>query len=181
MTRDSIALGAASMALVATYPLAKRYTNYPQLILGLTFNWGALLGWTAQLGSLDTTGLMVTLPLYTAGVCWTLIYDTIYAHQDKIDDTKIGVKSTALTFGDRTKPVSYALDVIMLGLLSVSGMCNEQGLTYWISVFASSAYTAKIIRDVDLNDSQSCLRAFRRSQFSGWLITAGLVSDIFLS
>lgn len=72
----------------------------PQAYLGLTFNWGALLGWAAVRGGLDPS---VVLPLYLSGVCWTLVYDTIYAHQDKIDDTKVGVKSTALRFGDDTR------------------------------------------------------------------------------
>lgn len=72
----------------------------PQAYLGLTFNWGALLGWAAVRGGLDAS---VVLPLYLSGVCWTLVYDTIYAHQDKVDDTKVGVKSTALRFGDNTR------------------------------------------------------------------------------
>ncbi|KAI8078053.1 UbiA prenyltransferase family-domain-containing protein, partial [Gilbertella persicaria] len=95
----SIALGASSLSLVVTYPLMKRITYWPQTVLGLAFNWGALLGWSAMIGSLD---LAVVGPLYVGGVCWTLVYDTIYAHQDKKDDVKVGVKSTALRFGQKT-------------------------------------------------------------------------------
>ena len=92
----SQALGASSLALVVTYPLMKRVTGWTQAFLGLTFNWGALLGWAAVRGACDWT---VVLPLYFGGVAWTLVYDTIYAHQDKKDDVLAGIKSTALTFG----------------------------------------------------------------------------------
>mmetsp|Transcript_13026 Transcript_13026/g.21340 ORF Transcript_13026/g.21340 Transcript_13026/m.21340 type:complete len:354 (+) Transcript_13026:861-1922(+) len=95
----SIVFGAASLLLVVAYPLMKRLTYWPQLFLGLTFNWGALLGWPAVMGSSEW---IITLPLYAAGVSWTLIYDTIYAHQDKIDDALVGIKSTALRFGSAT-------------------------------------------------------------------------------
>ncbi|CAG2182497.1 unnamed protein product, partial [Oppiella nova] len=89
----SIALGASSLALVTIYPLIKRFSHWPQLVLGMTFNWGALLGWCVVCeGVIDWTAV---LPLYVSGICWTLIYDTIYAHQDKADDLMIGLKSTA--------------------------------------------------------------------------------------
>ncbi|KYO42726.1 4-hydroxybenzoate polyprenyltransferase, mitochondrial [Alligator mississippiensis] len=107
----SIALGAASLSLVITYPLMKRITYWPQLVLGLTFNWGALLGWSAIKGSCDWS---VCLPLYFSGVMWTLIYDTIYAHQDKRDDVVIGVKSTALRFKEDTKQWLSGFGGIML-------------------------------------------------------------------
>merc|ERR1719481_865158 len=84
----SVLLGAASMGLVVTYPLMKRFTYYPQFVLGLAFNWGALIGWSAVRGACDWS---VVLPLYCAGICWTMIYDTIYAHQDKYDDVILGV------------------------------------------------------------------------------------------
>lgn len=88
----SQALGASSLLLVCTYPFMKRVTWWPQAFLGLTINWGALLGWAAVDGSLH---LPATLPLYVSGACWTLAYDTIYAHQDKRDDEEVGIKSTA--------------------------------------------------------------------------------------
>ena len=93
-------LGAASLPFVFLYPTAKRWTKYPQLFLGVTFNWGVFMGWAANEGSVD---LGVLMPMYVAGVCWTMIYDTIYAHQDKKDDEKLGLKSTALTFGEDKK------------------------------------------------------------------------------
>ncbi|CAN6463667.1 unnamed protein product [Victoria cruziana] len=111
-------LGASSLLLVFSYPLMKRLTFWPQAYLGLTFNWGALLGWAAVRGSLD---LAVVLPLYASGVCWTLVYDTIYAHQDKDDDLKVGVKSTALRFGDLTKEWISGFGVASISCLALSG------------------------------------------------------------
>ena len=98
--REAVALGIASLALVAVYPFAKRFTWWPQVFLGLAFNWGALLGWAAHARGL---GLGARLLLYAAGIAWTLFYDTIYAHQDREDDALIGVKSTARLFGAATK------------------------------------------------------------------------------
>eukprot|EP01126_Amoeba_proteus_P046559 TRINITY_DN5269_c0_g1_i2.p1 TRINITY_DN5269_c0_g1~~TRINITY_DN5269_c0_g1_i2.p1 ORF type:complete len:170 (+),score=19.76 TRINITY_DN5269_c0_g1_i2:414-923(+) len=95
----SVGLGLCSIPLVFLYPSAKRFTNYPQFVLGLTFNWGAFMGWAAMYGSISPS---VVIPLYIAGICWTLHYDTIYAHQDKDDDLLAGIKSTALTFGKQT-------------------------------------------------------------------------------
>lgn len=96
--------GVASLPLVATYPLLKRVTNWPQLGLGLVFNWGAWMGWAATYGAMNWS---VITPLYLSGITWTLCYDTIYAHQDKDDDAKLGLKSTALYFGQHTKPVLH--------------------------------------------------------------------------
>jgi 4-hydroxybenzoate polyprenyltransferase len=94
----AIALGVLSLLPVAVYPFAKRFTWWPQVFLGLAFNWGALLAWTAHSGQLEAPAVI----LYLAGIAWTLFYDTIYAHQDAEDDALIGVKSTARLFGDNS-------------------------------------------------------------------------------
>lgn len=99
---NCILLGSSSLGLVIIYPLMKRITNWPQFVLGMTFNWGALLGYCAVHGDVNWAAC---LPLYTAGICWTIIYDTIYAHQDRVDDLIVGVKSTALRFGADRKSV----------------------------------------------------------------------------
>ncbi|CAN6542686.1 unnamed protein product [Malus baccata var. baccata] len=117
-------LGASSLLLVFSYPLMKRFTFWPQAYLGLTFNWGALLGWAAVKGSIDPA---VVLPLYFSGVCWTLVYDTIYAHQDKEDDLKVGVKSTALRFGDSTKEWITGFGILCMSSLALSGYNAEIG------------------------------------------------------
>ncbi|GAC96542.1 para-hydroxybenzoate-polyprenyltransferase [Pseudozyma hubeiensis SY62] len=113
----SILLGASSLGVVVLYPLMKRVTYWPQLVLGFAFNWGAMLGWSAVAGAVDWA---VVLPLYTGSILWTLVYDTIYAHQDKTDDVHAGVKSTALLFGDKTKPMLSAFSAGTIGLFGYS-------------------------------------------------------------
>lgn len=113
----SIVLGASSLGVVVLYPLMKRVTYWPQLVLGFAFNWGAMLGWAAVAGAVDWG---VVLPLYAGSICWTLVYDTIYAHQDKSDDVHAGVKSTALLFGEKTKPVLSGFSAGIIGLFTYS-------------------------------------------------------------
>ncbi|SNX83458.1 related to COQ2 -para-hydroxybenzoate--polyprenyltransferase [Melanopsichium pennsylvanicum] len=113
----SILLGASSLGVVVLYPLMKRVTYWPQLVLGLAFNWGAMLGWSAVAGAVNWS---VVLPLYAGSMFWTLVYDTIYAHQDKTDDVHAGVKSTALLFGDKTKPVLSAFSAGTIGFFTYS-------------------------------------------------------------
>ena len=98
----TVALGIASLAIVAVYPFMKRITYWPQIVLGLAFSWGALMGWAAAFGSLALAPLL----LYAGSIAWVIGYDTIYAHQDREDDALIGIKSTALLFGERTKPTT---------------------------------------------------------------------------
>ncbi|KAG8906026.1 Para-hydroxybenzoate--polyprenyltransferase, mitochondrial precursor (PHB:polyprenyltransferase) [Tulasnella sp. 403] len=111
----SIALGASSLSVVTVYPFMKRVTYWPQFVLGLAFNWGAMLGWSAVAGAVDWA---VCAPLYAGSICWTLVYDTVYAHQDKTDDVKVGIRSTALLFGERTLPVLSAFSASSLSLIS---------------------------------------------------------------
>uniref|UniRef100_A0A087XQ51 4-hydroxybenzoate polyprenyltransferase, mitochondrial n=1 Tax=Poecilia formosa TaxID=48698 RepID=A0A087XQ51_POEFO len=149
----SIALGASSLSLVITYPLMKRITYWPQLVLGFTFNWGALLGWAAVKGSCDWS---VCLPLYFSGVMWTLVYDTIYAHQDKEDDVKVGVKSTALMFQERTKLWLSGFTAAMLSGLVVAGVNAEQTLPYYAALSAVAVHLARQIYTVDINKAEDC-------------------------
>lgn len=109
----------------------KRVTYWPQFILGMTLNWGALLGWSAIHG---TCNWSICLPLYMSGICWTILYDTIYAHQDKVDDLIVGIKSTALKFGANTKLYLSGFGASMVGGLITSGLIAEQTLPYYISV-----------------------------------------------
>lgn len=116
--RRSIVLGASSLALVAAYPAMKRVTHWPQAFLGATLNWGALVGYAAVHGSLS---LPTVLPLYAGSLCWTIVYDTLYAHQDADDDRTLGLKSSALLLGDRTKPVLAAFATAALGGWGAAG------------------------------------------------------------
>lgn len=171
-----VPLAAASLPLVALYPLMKRYTHYPQFVLGLTFNWGALLGWAAVHGSLD---LGAVLPLYASGVAWTMVYDTLYAHQDKVDDAMIGIHSTALTFGnDFTKPILHACALsAYAGWLYVASPCS---LTY---VGLTGAYSHLLwqIHTADLDDPQSVGERFRSNHTVGGIVFGSLMVGTLLS
>ncbi|KAM9393633.1 4-hydroxybenzoate polyprenyltransferase, mitochondrial [Pholidichthys leucotaenia] len=168
----SIALGAASLSLVVSYPLMKRITYWPQFVLGLTFNWGALLGWSAVKGSCDWS---VCLPLYFSGVMWTLIYDTIYAHQDKEDDMKIGVKSTALKFQDQTKPWLSAFTVAMMSGLVLAGVNAEQTLPYYAILTTVVLHLTHQIYTLDINKPEDCWRKFVSNKNLGLLLFLGIV------
>jgi len=172
----SIALGASSLSLVATYPLMKRITYWPQFVLGLAFNWGALLGWSATTGSLD---LGVTLPLYASGVLWTLIYDTIYAHQDKKEDQLIGVKSTALRFGDKTKSWLSAFAMGQYALINFSGYMNHMSLPFYAATTVGLLQIAWQIKAVDLNNPADCMKKFVSNKWYGGIIFTGIVASSF--
>ena len=169
-------LGAASLPLVVAYPLMKRVTNWPQAVLGLTINWGALLGWSAVHRSLD---LGVTLPLYLSGVAWTLVYDTVYAHQDKADDVKIGIRSTALHFGDNEENKRWLSGFAAchgLGLMA-SGVAAGCGWILPGAAVGGSALLLKRIRDIDLDNPEECAKFFLDSKWYGALVFAGIVAD----
>ncbi|CEG02130.1 UbiA prenyltransferase family [Ostreococcus tauri] len=166
-------LGASSLALVAAYPAMKRVTNWPQAFLGLTFNWGALLGWAAVHGSCDWGAV---LPLYASGVAWTLVYDTIYAHQDKHDDAKVGVKSTALHFGADTKKYLSAFALAGTSALCASGAYVGLDYPFYLGVGAAASHLAWQISTVDLNDRDDCAAKFRSNSTYGALVFAGIVA-----
>ncbi|XP_074495229.1 4-hydroxybenzoate polyprenyltransferase, mitochondrial [Sebastes fasciatus] len=173
----SIALGAASLSLVISYPLMKRITFWPQFVLGLTFNWGALLGWSAVKGYCDWS---VCLPLYFAGVMWTLIYDTIYAHQDKEDDMKVGVKSTALRFQEQTKPWLSGFTVAMMSGLVVAGVNAGQTLPYYAVLSTVAIHLTHQIYTLDINKPEDCWKKFVSNRNLGVLLFMGIVTGNLL-
>ena len=166
-------LGASSLALVAAYPAMKRVTNWPQAFLGLTFNWGALLGWAAVHGSCDWGAV---LPLYASGVAWTLVYDTIYAHQDKHDDVKVGVKSTALHFGADTKKYLSAFALAGTSALCASGAYVGLDYPFYFGVTAAASHLAWQIATVNLDDRDDCAAKFRSNSTYGALVFASIVA-----
>ncbi|KAL3151983.1 Palmitoyl-protein thioesterase 1, variant 2 [Trebouxia sp. C0010 RCD-2024] len=167
-------VGAASLALVATYPLMKRITFWPQAFLGLTFNWGALLGYAAVHGSLAWP---IVLPLYAHGICWTLVYDTIYAHQDKDDDIVVGIKSTALLFGENTKACLSGFAVSSIGFLGLTGYMMNAGVPYYAGVAAAACHYTWQLTDVNLDSRQDCLAKFVSNKWFGALVFTGIVAD----
>ncbi|XP_051785634.1 4-hydroxybenzoate polyprenyltransferase, mitochondrial isoform X1 [Erpetoichthys calabaricus] len=169
----SIILGAASLSLVVTYPLMKRITYWPQLVLGLAFNWGALLGWSAIKGYCDWS---VCLPLYFSGILWTLIYDTIYAHQDKVDDLLVGVKSTALLLQDHTKPWLSGFSAVMLSGLILTGIISDQTLPYYGALSVVGAHLFYQIFTLDINKPEECWKKFTSNRTLGLLIFIGILA-----
>ncbi|XP_061673035.1 4-hydroxybenzoate polyprenyltransferase, mitochondrial [Syngnathoides biaculeatus] len=169
----SIALGAASLSLVVTYPLMKRVTYWPQLVLGLAINWGALLGWAAVRGACDWS---VCLPLYFSGVMWTLTYDTIYAHQDKEDDVKVGVKSTALRFGEQTKPWLCGFTAAMMAGLVMAGVHAEQTLPYYVSLAAVTFHLMHQISTLDMDKPEDCWKKFVSNRNLGLVLLLGIIA-----
>ncbi|KAF4527522.1 hypothetical protein B566_EDAN015622 [Ephemera danica] len=168
----SVLLGASSLGLVIVYPLMKRITYWPQLMLGMTFNWGALLGWAAVRGSCDWS---VCLPLYVAGVCWTIIYDTIYAHQDKVDDLVHGIKSTAIKFGGSTKLWLTSFGVSMTGALTLVGVQSDQTWPYFTSVGIVTAHLAYQIYTLNINNPTDCAQKFISNHHVGLVLFLGIV------
>lgn len=168
----SIFLGASSLGLVIIYPLMKRVTYWPQLILGMTFNWGALLGWSAIHGSCDWS---ICLPLYVAGICWTILYDTIYAHQDKVDDILIGIKSTAIKFGDYTKFYLSGFGLVMIASLITSGLLTTQTWPYYTSVGLIAMHISNQIYTLNINNPTDCAKKFISNNRVGMLLFAGII------
>ncbi|XP_020694785.2 4-hydroxybenzoate polyprenyltransferase, mitochondrial isoform X1 [Dendrobium catenatum] len=165
-------LGASSLLLVFSYPLMKRLTFWPQAYLGLTFNWGALLGWAAIKDGLDVA---IVLPLYCSGVCWTLVYDTIYAHQDKEDDLKVGVKSTALRFGSSTKGWISGFGAACITCLAVSGYNAELALPYYPFLVAAATQLGWQIMTVDISNREDCNNKFVSNKWFGALVYSGIL------
>ena len=162
----AIALGVFSLLLVAAYPLMKRITWWPQIFLGLTFNWGALLGWAAATGRVAPAAVF----LYIGCIFWTLAYDTIYAHQDKEDDAMAGIKSTARLFGeDSKKYVAAFFALAFLFILIAKYMAFPSFMTPLLLIPAGLQAYGQVKR-WDMNDPQSCLDTFKSNRMFGWLI-----------
>ena len=171
--RFAIATGIASLLIVAVYPFMKRITWWPQIVLGLAFSWGALMGFAVTFGRLDATAFV----LYAGSISWVIGYDTIYAHQDTEDDALIGIKSTARLFAERTHQalvIFYSLAVVLIGVtLKLAGA----GLAGWIGLAAFAAHLAWQISRLKIGDPALCLRVFKSNREAGLLLFAGLLID----
>src|SRR5947208_10252848 len=171
--RFAILIGIASLAIVAVYPLAKRVTWWPQIVLGLAFSWGALIGWVAIFARLDAPALL----LYAGSIAWVIGYDTIYAHQDREDDALIGVKSTARLFGARTRLALicfYGLAVLLIGL---SGAAAGTGIVFMLGCIVFGAHLGWQIERLDIDDPDLCLRLFKSNRDAGLILFAALIGD----
>ena len=173
-----ITYGVSSLLLVTLYPLMKRITNWPQLFLGFTFNWGAILGWSAV-----SNGLIdwkIILPLYASGIFWTLIYDTMYAYQDYHHDKKLGLKSTTMIFKDNPKIWLSSFAVAMNSSFLLTGILSEQLYPFYLGLGLSCIHSGVIINNLNVQDPNNCANQFRYSQFIGYYILMGiLLSTLF--
>ena len=165
------ALGVLSLLLVALYPLAKRVTWWPQAVLGLTFGWGAPMGFAAASGRLDPAAFA----LYAAAFAWILGYDTIYAHQDREDDALIGVRSTARLFARHTRPFLAACYAATVLLLALAGWFGGLGLAFYAALAAPAAVLGWQVKTLDIDDPAGCLRRFHMNREVGLLIAAAFL------
>src|SRR6476469_3097504 len=156
----AIATGIASLAIVVVYPFMKRITYWPQIVLGLAFSWGALMGWTAAFGRLDPPALI----LYAGSIAWVIGYDTIYAHQDREDDALIGIKSTALLFGERTKPILSVFFAAAVLLIGWSAYLVGAGPVFWLALAAFGAHLAWQVRRFEIGNPDLCLALFKSNR-----------------
>ncbi len=160
----TILLGVLSLPLIAAYPLMKRITWWPQLFLGFTFNFGALMGWSAVTGAIELPALL----LYVGGIFWTLAYDTIYAHQDKEDDALAGIKSTARLFGEKSRSYVAAFFCIVYVLLFTA----SQNLF----LIPAALHLIWQLYAWKPGDAVSSLRVFRSNRDFGILVLLGLAA-----
>ncbi|AOA64108.1 4-hydroxybenzoate polyprenyltransferase, mitochondrial (4-HB polyprenyltransferase) [Komagataella phaffii CBS 7435] len=173
---DCFLLGAVSLVPVAVYPLFKRITYYPQVVLSSCFTWGALLGFPAM-GVWNWSSM---IPLYLSSFAWCMTYDTIYAHQDKKFDVKAGIKSTALAWGDKSKPIMYGLTTIQMATFALSGYMNSMGPGFALGAIIGGYRVFQMVRKVDLDNPKDCWYHFRNNINNGHIFFAGIFLDYIL-
>jgi len=171
--RFAVSTGVASLLIVAIYPFMKRITWWPQIVLGLAFSWGALMGFAVTFGRLDATPIV----LYAGSIAWVIGYDTIYAHQDTEDDALIGIKSTARLFAERTGPALIAFYALAVVLIGTAFALAGAGVAAWIGLAAFAAHLAWQVSRLQIHDPALCLRLFKSNRDAGLLLFAGLLID----
>ncbi|MDO9710509.1 4-hydroxybenzoate octaprenyltransferase [Paracraurococcus lichenis] len=167
----AILFGLCSLLPILLYPLAKRVTHWPQAMLGLVFSWAAPQGVVAATGALGPVAWL----LWAAGFCWILGYDTIYAHQDREDDAAVGIGSTALRFGERTRPFLAACYAAMLGLLAAAGWAAGLAWPYLPGLLLPAALLARQVATLDIHDPAHCLRLFKANREVGLAVAAAFL------
>ncbi len=172
LDRLAVWLGFLVLLLIGTYPLMKRVTYWPQFFLGLNFNWGALMGYAAASGRLDAAAFW----LYAGGIAWTLGYDTIYAHQDKEDDVLIGVKSSALALGPRTRPALFLFYAAAAALWAKAGSTAALGWPFYLGLGLVLLQLFWQAAFVDTEDPADCLAKVRSNRLAGWLMLAAIIA-----
>jgi 4-hydroxybenzoate polyprenyltransferase len=173
----SIWLGLGVIPIVALYPFVKRISHWPQAVLGLAFNWGALMGWAAVLGGLD----LAPLVLYAGAIAWTIGYDTIYAHQDREDDELIGMKSTALKFGRTTMKWLVLFYGVAWLAITAAGLLAGAGIAFLLGMAVAAAQLAWQVATLDIDDADNCLARFRSNRDFGVIVFVAAALDMALA
>jgi len=171
--RFTVITGIASLLVVVVYPFMKRITYWPQIFLGLAFSWGALMGWPAAFGRLDWPAIV----LYAGSIAWVIGYDTIYAHQDRDDDLLIGIKSTALLFGERTPAMLAIFYAGAIVLIAAAGFMAGGGIIFTIGIVAFATHLAWQVSRLDIGDSAHCLTLFKSNRDAGLILFATMLVD----
>jgi len=171
--RFTVATGIASLLVVVIYPFMKRITYWPQIFLGLAFSWGALMGWPAAFGRLDWPAIV----LYAGSILWVIGYDTIYAHQDRDDDLLIGIKSTALLFGNRTPKMLATFYAGAIVLIAAAGFMAGGGIMFTIGIVAFAAHLAWQVARLDIDDPAHCLMLFKSNRDAGLILFGAMLIE----
>ena len=171
--RFTVLVGLASLSVIVIYPFMKRITYWPQIVLGLAFSWGALMGWPAAFGRLDWPALV----LYAGAISWVIGYDTIYAHQDREDDLLIGIKSTALLFGERTRPMLASFYAAAVVLIATAGLMANGHLIFMLGLIAFAAHLAWQVLRLDIDDPAHCLKLFKSNRDAGLILFAAMLLE----
>jgi 4-hydroxybenzoate polyprenyltransferase len=171
--RYTVFTGLASLAVVVIYPFMKRITYWPQIFLGLAFSWGALMGWPAEWGRLNWPALL----LYIGAISWVIGYDTIYAHQDREDDLMIGIKSTALLFGETTWRMLAGFYAGAVILIAAAGLAAGGGLIFLLGMLAFAAHLAWQVLRLDVNDPAHCLKLFKSNRDAGLILFGAMLLE----
>jgi 4-hydroxybenzoate polyprenyltransferase len=171
--RYTVITGLASLLVVAIYPFMKRITYWPQVVLGLAFSYGALMGWPAAFGQLDWPAIV----LYAGSISWVIGYDTIYAHQDRDDDLLIGIKSTALLFGENTRPILAGFYAGAVALIGIAGLLAGGKLIFVLGLIAFAAHLAWQVMRLNINDSAHCLMLFKSNRDAGLILFGAMLIE----
>jgi len=174
--RYTVITGICSLLVVAIYPFMKRITYWPQIVLGLAFSYGALMGWPAAFGRLDWPALV----LYAGSICWVIGYDTIYAHQDREDDLLIGIKSTALLFGEETRPMLAKFYAAAVALIGFAGLMVGGRFIFVLGLIGFAAHLAWQVTQLDINDSARCLKLFKSNRDAGLILFGAMLLEVLV-
>jgi 4-hydroxybenzoate polyprenyltransferase len=174
--RFTIVTGIASLGVVAVYPFLKRFTYWPQIGLGLAFSWGALMGWPAAFGELGWPAYL----LYAGSIAWVIGYDTIYAHQDRDDDSLIGIKSTALLFGDRTPAMLTTFYAVAVALIGAAGLMAGGGVIFVLGLIAFATHLTWQVLRIDIDNPAHCLVLFKSNRDAGLILFAAMLLEAAL-